>query len=114
MKLFSRTSLVAVIASAGLVTGALVVPASAEETAPATETTNTQEAPATDTAQPEVDEVDEDLEPEPELSSSDEFIAGSSDEDGNLKASAIRDWIAVFTAIIGALSTVFVFADKLN
>ncbi len=32
----------------------------------------------------------------------------------DMEAKEIRDWIAVFTAIIGALSTLFAFVNKLN
>lgn len=122
MKLFSRKSLVATAATAALFAGALTVPASAEESTPVE--SSTQAAPTEETTPDESStkqtvtvtaEPTPDLkEPEEELSSSEEFIAGSSDDDGNLKASAIRDWIAVFTAIIGALSTVFVFSERIN
>ena len=38
----------------------------------------------------------------------DEVDGGSSDP------KEIRDWVAVFTAVVGALSTAFVFIQKLN
>jgi len=45
--------------------------------------------------------------------SSEGFFDGSSDDDGNIDPKAISSWIAVFTAIIGALSTAFVFSQRI-
>lgn len=112
MKLFSRKSLVAAAASTALFAGMVAAPAQAETvdpTGPSTssETTTQTEDPA------DSEESETPGEPtEPEQSSSDQLSSGSSNDDGNLDPGELRDWVAVFTAIIGALSTVFVFMER--
>lgn len=114
MKLFSRKSLVAAAASTALLAGVVAAPANAETTTetPAT-TSSSSEAPDPSELEesPETDEPA--VTPEPEEGSSEQLSSGSS-EDGELDPGQIRDWVAVFTAIIGALSTVFVFMERMN
>lgn len=130
MKLFSRKSLVAAVTSAALVSGVLVAPANAETQTPSQADVNaTQEATEDDSSNEESNTGDEnvgdgddtdgetnddsdDNTPEPEEGSSEGFFGGSSDDDGKVDPGQIRDWVAVFTAIIGALSTVFVFMER--
>ncbi|MGD7001150.1 hypothetical protein [Corynebacterium halotolerans] len=137
MKLFSRKSLVAAVTSAALVSGVLVAPANAETQTPSQADVNaTQEATEDDSSNEESntgegedntggenvgdgDDTDgetnddsDDNTPEPEEGSSEGFFGGSSDDDGKVDPGQIRDWVAVFTAIIGALSTVFVFMER--
>lgn len=108
MKLFSRKALVAVAATTALTVSGMTAPAFAEESGN-----------------------------KPEIGGSSTIFSGSSgeddsdvsglssdykeDEDGKPvkktsedKASELRTWIGVFTAIIGALSTVFTFVQKIN
>ena len=68
-----------------------------ENTVTATETDTTVTATVTETSEPENGSA--------ELSSE-----GSSD----MEADEIRDWIAVFTAVIGALSTLWTFLNRLD
>ncbi|NLA56385.1 MAG: hypothetical protein GX859_08835 [Corynebacterium humireducens] len=107
MKLFSRKALAAVATSVALTTAGLSAPAFAEETAPGAEApapaaTATATATETVTVAPE---------------GSADFLGSSNNQDEDSLSSnpkEIREWVAVFTAIIGALSTAFVFIDRLG
>lgn len=126
MKLFSRKSLVAAAASTALFAGMVAAPAQAEIANPDVDLSilaaagegddNPADAGEGDDAGDTGDDNpagnDADDAPEQEEGSSDQLSSGSSDSDGNLQAGEIRDWVAVFTAIIGALSTVFVFMER--
>lgn len=106
MKLFSRKALAAVATSVALTTAGLSAPAFAEETAPGAEApapAATATATETVTVAPE--------------GSADFLGSSSNDQDEDSLSSnpkEIREWVAVFTAIIGALSTAFVFIDRLG
>lgn len=117
MKLFSRKSLVAAAASTALFAGMVAAPAQAETTQPTSSTT------ASSTASPEPEDTEDETTDEPtepadpttpeqEEGSSEQLSSGSSNDEGNLDPGELRDWVAVFTAIIGALSTVFVFMER--
>ena len=126
MKFFSRKALVAA-ATAATVSLSGVSVASAEDTAEDTAVvtnesadseSNTDNNKETDNSESENDnketdnsESENDNKKEEESSSS-----SSNDSEGSsitdMKPSEIRDWIAVFTAIIGALGTVFAFYQK--
>lgn len=97
MKIFSRKAIAAVVTSVALTTAGLSAPAFAEEGS-ATSTPT-----ATVTVAPE---------------GSADFLGSSStgDDEDSLSSDPreIREWVAVFTAIIGALSTAFVFIDRLG
>lgn len=88
MKLFSRKALVAGAASIALMTGAGAT-ASAAESTPTTVTAST-------------------------TATTDKANSGlSSSEDGKkVDTKEIRDWIGIITAIIGALTTAFTFAQR--
>lgn len=77
----------------------------AAEAAETTKATTTTPAPTTSTPAPTVKKTT--TKPAPKDQSSDE---GSSVND--MSPAEIRDWIAVFTAVIGALGTLFAFLDK--
>lgn len=105
MKLFSRKALAAVATSVALTTAGLSAPAFAEETAPGAEAP----APAATATATETVTV------APEGSA--DFLGSSNNQDEDSLSSnpkEIREWVAVFTAIIGALSTAFVFIDRLG
>lgn len=95
MKLFSRKALVAAATTAAVSLSGVTV-ANAETTTPEATTTAT----ATTTTPSKTDED----------SSSSDDSEGSSISDMDPKE--IRDWIAVFTAVIGALGTAFAFYNK--
>lgn len=114
MKLFSRKALVAA-ATAATVSLSGVTVATAEttngDTAAVNKTTDDagKDAPeGKDTTNG--DKKKDDKKDEESSSSSSNGAEGSSIS--NMKPSEIRDWIAVFTAIIGALGTVFAFYNK--
>jgi len=102
MKLFSRKALAAVATTAALTVSGMTAPAFAEE-APANSDVNQSKESGEGTGT-------EDGGSSSFGSSSNENGEGSSDD---LEAKEIREWIGVFTAIIGALSTVFVFAQRI-
>lgn len=126
MKFFSRKALVAA-ATAATVSLSGVSVASAEDTAEDTAVvtnesadseSNTDNNKETDNSESENDnketdnsESENDNKKEEESSSS-----SSNDSEGSsitdMSPREIRDWIAVFTAIIGALGTVFAFYQK--
>lgn len=112
MKLFSRKALVAA-ATAATVSLSGVTVATAEtandNTAAVNEPTN--DAPKSEGEDNnKKDDKKDDKKDEESSSSSSDDSEGSSISD--MKPSEIRDWIAVFTAIIGALGTVFAFYNK--
>ncbi|HHU67323.1 hypothetical protein [Corynebacterium sp.] len=93
MKLFSRKAVAAVATTVALTTAGLSAPAFAQDS-------------------PEVETVT--VAPE---GSADFLGSSSNDQDEDSLSSnpkEIREWVAVFTAIIGALSTAFVFIDRLG
>ncbi len=103
MKLFSRKALVAAATTAAVSLSGVTV-ANAETTTPAATTTATSTTtPAAPSTTKTPSKTDEDT------SSSDDS-EGSSISDMDPKE--IRDWIAVFTAVIGALGTAFAFYNK--
>ncbi len=117
----SRKAIAAVVATFALSTAGLSGTAFAEPT------TITCEAPkvpneAGECVDPKVDpgsgdtgngEGDTETDDSSSTGSSEGFVDGSSDDDGNIDPKAISSWIAVFTAIIGALSTAFVFSQRI-
>ncbi|GAB3702511.1 hypothetical protein [Corynebacterium nasicanis] len=97
MKLFSRKAIAAVATSIALTTAGVAAPAIASA-----ETVNVvaQSGTTGDTQ---------------EAGSSEGMFAGSSDkETGQVKPGELKDWIGIFTAIIGALSAAFVFFQRIN
>ncbi|OFK68467.1 MULTISPECIES: hypothetical protein [unclassified Corynebacterium] len=110
MKFFSRKALVAA-ATAATVSLSGVSVASAEDTAVVTNESADSESTTDNNKETDNSESENDKEKEEESSSS-----SSNDSEGSsitdMKPSEIRDWIAVFTAIIGALGTVFAFYQK--
>ena len=109
MKLFSRKALAAVATSVALTTAGLSAPAFAEETAPGAE------APAPAATATATATATETVTVAPEGSA--DFLGSSNNQDEDSLSSnpkEIREWVAVFTAIIGALSTAFVFIDRLG
>lgn len=109
MKFFSRKALVAA-ATAATVSLSGVSVASAEDTAVVTNESATSESTTDNDKETDNSESENGKEKEEESSSSSNDSEGSSITD--MKPSEIRDWIAVFTAIIGALGTVFAFYQK--
>ena len=101
MKLFSRKALAAVATTVALTTAGLSAPAFADEGA---NTTQTSPAGSSDlfsgSSTPDANDP-ETGEPGESLSS-------------DLEAKEIREWVGVFTAIIGALSAAFVFIQRLT
>lgn len=115
MKLISRKALAAIATTFALTTAGVSAPAFAEETpAVSQDTLGSQQTSGDDNDDDTKDEADE---------KNEDLSSGSSttvDEDGNEVEGAssnpkeIRDWVAVFTAVVGALSTAFVFIQKMN
>ncbi|MCG7261045.1 hypothetical protein MHJ96_06955 [Corynebacterium aurimucosum] len=103
MKLFSRKALVAAATTAAVSLSGVTV-ANAETTTPAATTTATS---TTTPAAPSTTKTP---------SKTDEGTSSSDDSEGssisNMDPKEIRDWIAVFTAVIGALGTAFAFYNK--
>lgn len=106
MKL-SRKALAAIATTFALTTAGLSAPANAAET-------------VITVAQSENDATNEgDDTQEPGDSSESSTDSNKDDEDaevdgGSSDPKEIRDWVAVFTAVVGALSTAFVFIQKLD
>ena len=126
MKFFSRKALVAA-ATAATVSLSGVSVASAEDTAEDTAVvtnesadseSNTDNNKETDNSESENDNKETDnSESENDNKKEEESSSSSSDDSEgssitDMKPSEIRDWIAVFTAIIGAPGTVFAFYQK--
>ena len=128
MKLFSRKALVAAATAATVslsgVTVATAETATNEEPAVVDNTTNEdagKDAPEGDDNgkdAPEGDNNGKDGDSNNDDTTNEESSSSSSSDDSegssisDMKPSEIRDWIAVFTAIIGALGTVFAFYNK--
>lgn len=97
MKLFSRKALAAVATTVALTTASLSAPAFADEGPTSTSTVVT------------LAQAD---------NGSSNFLGSSSgDEESSSKdmdAREIREWVSVFTAVIGALSAAFVFIQRLT
>lgn len=109
MKLFSRKALVAAATAATVsLSGVTVATAEPTNDDPAVVDNATNEDAGKDAPESESDD-NKDKDKDKESSSSNDS-EGSSISD--MKPSEIRDWIAVFTAIIGALGTVFAFYNK--
>ena len=102
MKLFSRKALAAVATTVALTTAGLSAPAFADE-APTALSAITKESEKTDP---------------PADNGSSNFLGSSSDDDESsskdMEAKEIREWVGVFTAVIGALSAAFVFIQRLT
>lgn len=110
MKLFSRKALVAAATTAAVSLSGVTV-ANAETTTPAATTTATSTTtPAAPSTTPEAPSTTTTPSKTDEDSSSSDDSEGSSISDMDPKE--IRDWIAVFTAVIGALGTAFAFYNK--
>ena len=113
MKLFSRKALVAAATAATVsLSGVTVANAETtppEATTPAAPSTTTPAAPSTTKPADETTTTPSKTDEDSSSSSSDDS-KGSSISDMDPKE--IRDWIAVFTAIIGALGTAFAFYNK--
>lgn len=98
----SRKAIAAVVATFALSTAGLSGTAFAEPT------------PITCEAPKVQNEAGECVDPgSGDTGSSEGLFDGSSDKDGKPDPKAISSWIAVFTAIIGALSTAFVFSQRI-
>lgn len=105
MKLFSRKAVAAVATTIALTTAGLSAPAFAQDS----QEVETVDAGTTETATATVTVAPE--------GSADFLGSSSNDQDEDSLSSnpkEIREWVAVFTAIIGALSTAFVFIDRLG
>ena len=103
MKLFSRKAVAAVATTIALTTAGLSAPAFAQDS---------QEVETVDAGTTATETVT--VAPE---GSADFLGSSSNDQDEDSLSSnpkEIREWVAVFTAIIGALSTAFVFIDRLG
>ena len=118
---FRKGLIAAATAAAVMSTGAVAV--QAEET-PGTSTTATTTATATDTAK-KTEKKDSTATAKPTTTPTKKPTAPSkpnvkdnnsnTDQGSSVKdmsPAEIRDWIAVFTAVIGALGTLFAFMDK--
>lgn len=118
MKLFSRKALAAVATTAALTVSGMTAPAFAEDVVPPT-TENQQPQDVGDENAKEEEKTEEEKKKEEETKTDESSSFGSSsNENGegsseDVEAKEIREWIGVFTAIIGALSTVFVFAQRI-
>lgn len=97
MKLFSRKALAAVATTVALTTAGISAPAFAAEQ-------------VTISAQPAQDSEDDGS----SFLGSSETSDDNDDEGMSSDPKEIRDWVAVFTAIVGALSTAFVFMQRLT
>lgn len=98
MKLFSRKALAAVATTVALTTASLSAPAFADEGPTSTSTVVT------------LAQAD---------NGSSNFLGSSSSDDEessskDMDAKEIREWVSVFTAVIGALSAAFVFIQRLT
>lgn len=108
MKLFSRKAVAAVATTVALTTAGLSAPAFAEETDPTDG--STQITKTTD------EDASSDI-----FSGSSDLLGSSTDEDleegeesSSKDPNQIKSWIGVFTAIVGALSTAFIFVQRLT
>lgn len=116
MKLFSRKALVAVAATTALTVSGMTAPAFAQQGTTETGFSSTlfsgssneekKPADASDEGEPDVSGLSSDY----KLDKNGDPVKKTSED----KASELRTWIGVFTAIIGALSTVFTFVQKIN
>jgi len=121
----SRKAIAAVVATfalstAGLSGTAFAEPGTGEPTPPTTVAECVgevleqfpDECAELDASEPQAGD-DTETDDSPSTGSSEGFFDGSSDDDGNIDPKAISSWIAVFTAMIGALSTAFVFSQRI-
>lgn len=107
MKIFSRTSLVALGTAAAVAASAFTAPAFAEDETTSAENTTVATSVETTTAAPTVTETataTRTVTATPSTTKS----AGSSDMDN------VNDWIKIITAVIGALTTILTFASNLD
>ena len=104
MKLFSRKAIAAVATTVALTTAGLSAPAFAEEDTNAFPAASSKLFAGSST----------DSEDDAGTGSPEGLFDGSSDDDGNVKPGDISGWVGVFTAIIGALSTAFVFIQRIT
>ncbi|QGU04735.1 hypothetical protein [Corynebacterium comes] len=103
MKLLSRKALAAVATTVALTTAGISAPAFAAE----------QVTISAQAAQDSEEDGSTENEGSSFLGSSE--TSGDNDEEGlSSDPKEIRDWVAVFTAIVGALSTAFVFMQRLT
>lgn len=117
MKLFSRKALAAVATTVALTTAGLSAPAFAEE--PTTDpSVTTQPGKENNPGNGDGNGGGNDDTTPPANNDSSSFL-GSSSNDGessskDMDAKEIREWVGVFTAVIGALSAAFVFIQRLT
>lgn len=118
MKFFSRKALIASATAVAIAFGGASVASAQDNTPSATATptataTATPTATATATPTPSKDgskDADDSKKPETTTDANDKKDEGSSISD--MEPKEIRDWIAVFTAVIGALGTLLAFLGK--
>ncbi|MCQ9330987.1 hypothetical protein [Corynebacterium phoceense] len=106
MKFFSRKALIASATAVAVAFGGASV-ASAQDNTPSATATPTATATATPTPSKDADDSKK---PETTTDANDKKDEGSSISD--MEPKEIRDWIAVFTAVIGALGTLLAFLGK--
>lgn len=99
MKLFSRKALAAVATTVALTTAGLSAPAFADENAPTGPAASSELFAGSSTGSAAEDE---------------EGATGDDNLSSDLDAKEIREWVGVFTAVIGALSAAFVFIQRLT
>ncbi|MCQ9339592.1 hypothetical protein [Corynebacterium phoceense] len=110
MKFFSRKALIASATAVAVAFGGASV-ASAQDNTPSATATPTATATATPTPSKDGSkDADDSKKPETTTDANDKKDEGSSISD--MEPKEIRDWIAVFTAVIGALGTLLAFLDK--
>ena len=113
MKLFSRKALAAVATTVALTTAGLSAPAFADEAPTAPNASVLAENPGNgdgnDGENPGNGDGND---------GSSNFLGSSSDDkessSKDMEAKEIREWVDVFTAVIGALSAAFVFIQRLT
>ncbi len=101
MKLFSRKGLAAAATAVALSATALTAPAMAQTDSDTTETSTSAVATTEPTSEPVVTETATATE-EP----------GSSLSSEDVDPGDIKDWVGVFTAVLGGVSALFVFLDR--
>ncbi|MDO5511817.1 hypothetical protein [Corynebacterium sp.] len=104
MKLLSRKAIAAVATTVALTTAGLSAPAFAQ-------VSSTPDNNVIVLAQDEPGEGEGDTETPEAPAEEGSSFAGSSED---MEAKEIREWVGVFTAVIGALSAAFVFVQRLG
>ena len=102
MKLFSRKALLAVATAAAVTTGAMTVPAMAQQTSSSAAATTTQSASASPSESEEAN------------SGSGELRGMSRDEKtGKISAKKIGEWIGIIGTILTVITSVITFMGKI-